>query len=779
MSKKTVSIKIESNTKQAVEGINKITAQLNALSKEAKSSGFAKFGAAVTGIRSSISLATDAIKLTVAAMRECSDAYRVQEKAEKALELAARNNPYLNGAGVKRLKEFAGELQKASNYGDEETIDIMAQLVSSGRDEAEVMKIIGTAADYAAATHTDLASAAKTLNATYNGMAGSLGKSIGEIKNLTAEQLKNGEAIDLVAKKYKGFAESQKDKWTQVKNAYGDFKEQVGDFVSVADKPFSDLALSFWTKMNEGMQSFVQGLRDINRRFFGIKRDVDSGVEVATKEYKNNKTGEELKGVQVQSTEWLEWLETELERRKELLGDLTSNEKTALIYVRDELRYRARVAEEEERQAKLEEKKQQSLDAQEKVRKKVNDLATNAIDAYDKAVQKAQLEIEARRQLGETVSQTEEEQIMYAAKKAAYENMIVSAQGAISGNLEREKQKRKEIAELAERVAQAELVDKYAKKSEERNQETWESQKAELEAARDQIQAMQDSVVSDLSLTIDQKIALEKKYAAAVEEINKEIAEGEKQTNEQRFASFKEVFDTVGSYVQQTAQLIQQAMQFQLEAVQAERDLELAAIEEKYRKGEISEEQYNARKEEIEKEAAQKEYKIKMWEWAANIAQATANIAMAAVGAMAQTTGNAAARIIAMSLIGAAGGIQLASLIASKPVPPSFATGGIVQGSSWSGDNVRANVNSGEMILNAAQQRNLWETANRRGSYGGGVNLTINNSAANIVDAKPRITERGIELMIDARVKKAMADGKYNSALTQANQSMDGIFYGV
>ena len=121
----------------------------------------------------------------------------------------------------------------------------------------------------------------------------------------------------------------------------------------------------------------------------------------------------------------------------------------------------------------------------------------------------------------------------------------------------------------------------------------------------------------------------------------------------------------------------------------------------------------------------------------------------------------------------------MASLIASKPVPPSFATGGIVQGSSWSGDNVRANVNSGEMILNAAQQKALWETANGRGASGGGMTVVVNNSAANVVNAQPRISRGQIEIMIDARVKEGLSSGKYNSALEQANQSMDGTFYGV
>ena len=54
---------------------------------------------------------------------------------------------------------------------------------------------------------------------------------------------------------------------------------------------------------------------------------------------------------------------------------------------------------------------------------------------------------------------------------------------------------------------------------------------------------------------------------------------------------------------------------------------------------------------------------------------------------------------------GAFGAIQ-AGLIAAAPMP-TFAEGGVVGGSSYSGDNITARVNSGEMILTVAQQKAL------------------------------------------------------------------------
>lgn len=43
------------------------------------------------------------------------------------------------------------------------------------------------------------------------------------------------------------------------------------------------------------------------------------------------------------------------------------------------------------------------------------------------------------------------------------------------------------------------------------------------------------------------------------------------------------------------------------------------------------------------------------------------------------------------------------------PAAPKFAEGGIVPGSSWSGDNVHARLNSGEMVINRGDQQRLWD----------------------------------------------------------------------
>lgn len=208
-------------------------------------------------------------------------------------------------------------------------------------------------------------------------------------------------------------------------------------------------------------------------------------------------------------------------------------------------------------------------------------------------------------------------------------------------------------------------------------------------------------------------------------------------------------------------------------AIQIENEtaLRMAEAEKLYNAGIISQEQFEARKTEIAKEAAQERYRLDMWNWAANIAMAAANTALAATKALAE---GAIIGPILMGAIIAAGGAQIGALIAAKPVAPAFATGGIVGGTSYTGDEVVSRLNSAEMILNAGQQRNLFDRINEGNLGGGGMNVQIINQASNDVRATPEITEDGVRLMIRRTVAKDMRDGRFNGAYRGMTAGLSG-----
>ena len=264
------------------------------------------------------------------------------------------------------------------------------------------------------------------------------------------------------------------------------------------------------------------------------------------------------------------------------------------------------------------------------------------------------------------------------------------------------------------------------------------------------------------------------KKRKAIENIDEELVKNRRNL-------WNNIASEVNGYAQQVEQIINDAAQMALETENNKMRAELANLEIKYRKGELGEEEYQKKVAEAKKKGAEMQYKIEMAQWASNILAATANTAVGVTQALAQ--GGFPAGIIMGALVGAAGAVQLASIMAAKPIK-HFAAGGFVggiNGASMGADNTTIAARSGELVMNANQQRALWDMLNGTGSAAGagGVNLTINNNAANLVNVQPQITRGQIELMIDARVNDGLKSGRFNSGLNAANAGMSGDFYGI
>ena len=102
---------------------------------------------------------------------------------------------------------------------------------------------------------------------------------------------------------------------------------------------------------------------------------------------------------------------------------------------------------------------------------------------------------------------------------------------------------------------------------------------------------------------------------------------------------------------------------------------------------------------------------------------------VAATGKAVSTSKHWIEAIAAVASLGAV--VATAISAASKPNFQRFAEGGIVGGSSFTGDRVPAMVNSGEMILNKTQQARLFKIAN--GGAPGDNNVTFHISGTDLV----------------------------------------------
>lgn len=871
---------VKNKVNNAAKDMNKGAKATNALKTAfnetggAASSFASKMGSVASSggaVAAGITAAILAAKKYIETLKQANEAYKVQEKAESALQKAAENNPYLNRESVQHLKDYASEIQSVSNFGDEGTIDVMAQLAAAGRNESEIMKLVAAAADYAAAKHISLESAVQNLNKSYGGLAGELGELFPEVKALTAEQLKNGEAVDIIAQKYKGFAQEAADSNTQAKNAFGDFMESLGRLANPTFEALSQKAKSFWESMTKNMNKFNDAIEKARETWViggdyqwskGFVKEINENLESV---HANRKTDYFEDNAESLTDDNLKHLITYLD----LQINLNDNERQFLEILKAEKTHRENRAEaakeytgyiEKWRNASKEEllARQKTLTTTEynlQELKAVNDTLAKigqqerenqkeqqkTADDYAKASnQKLQdslkaLEVEAKAR-GEAVSAQDK----YNVYLQSYIDLMTKTEGLIKEGypveqkrLEQLKEAKKAVEEAADAEQKlAAAIELTRAATEALNSASrhltpaaeLEAEIKQLEEIKAKIEAMSDAEIAaaqkgqEAQLTkseilaglneaekqatlakVEAITATEKtwwdKYAdqqqqmlelkqkidesevlSEEEKVNalKAIDESYSQSRKQQFA---ELATEIKGYTDQAVQIVQQAAQLQLDVVKNQATAEQAELEIKYRKGEIGEEEYNKKVAESKKKAAKEQYKIQMWQWGASILQATANIAQGVSMAIAQ---GGVAGLITGALVGAAGAVQIASIIASKPTPPSFSTGGIIQGSSTHGDNIAANLNSREMVMNMSQQKALWDFINGGSNGGaGGTNIVINNSASNLVRAQPQITKDKIELLIDARVNDSLKNGRYNTSLNMAQQGMSGDFYGI
>lgn len=197
----------------------------------------------------SVALTAPLTALGVVALKNAD----TQQQAEKRLLTALRGRSDVQ----QRLIAQAGELQSRSVLGDEVIIGQQAYLASLGMTEEQIGRVIEASAQLSAATGMTLDSAVKNLAKTYGGLTGELGESIPKLKELTTEQLKNGEAVDFILKNYKGFAEGAASVglgvMRQLQNAWGDFLEQIG---------FAMMPLA--TKVTEALSGIVSWLQTLS-----------------------------------------------------------------------------------------------------------------------------------------------------------------------------------------------------------------------------------------------------------------------------------------------------------------------------------------------------------------------------------------------------------------------------------------------------------------------------------------------------------------------------------
>lgn len=737
----------------------------------------------ITGLGAAFLTVSTAVKTANKVIIETSEAYRVQAKAEKQLEAAAKNNPYLDGKSVRQLKNFASELQSISTTGDEVLIPLMAQLASAGRTQAEIQNIMSAALDVSASGMMSLESAVQSLNASYSGNIGQLGRQIGELKNLTAEELKNGAAVDVVAKKFAGMSKevaAATGTSEQLKNAWGDLKEEIGAPFEKGLKPlrkfFTEL-INGWTDAKKAKREYEEATEKENKD----AADYNYLIEEETKKQKaaqdivndlierlkdRKKLAEEAAENNLDYDLYLEGLKQDL-----LLNQSIYEEKTSLIAVyKEELK----LAEESEAAAKKDAATKAAAAAaakeeQERQQAKAEFLKANQ-EALDLEIEKIRQEAKAR---GEAV----DEQAILNAYVQSYIDLVTS--GIVDENDPFSKNRLKQLQDYAKAIKDTdgnykellETIKEFLGDGSGENKLS-ETINATIESLKNERDALDKT--GDAWKAYNEKIIELEKLKGEV------VAKEEEQAKQKALETAESFIDSMSGYITKFTSVLSDLTAIASKNNKQQTDEELTNLSEQYTDGLISYEEYCKKKGEINKKAALEEYKINLYNWQISLLTAAANIASGVVSTLAEPGIPTWLKFVNMGLIAASGAAQVAALAASKPQRPAFKGGGFVSGmhgASGGNDTVTAKLRPGELVLNAAQQAQLWAAANGGGGGGMSINVDVINNMGDSAKVNTQLTAQGLRLTIDRLVKASMSEGRYNSSLDTANNMRTGVNY--
>ena len=477
---------------------NKLADNINRLGKKGLIGSIANVTLAMSGLTSSLSTVIKFAQQMGKAINECTEAYKGQVIAERALDTAIANNPFITGSSSKALKEFASEMQKVSNYGDEQLIPMMTNLVSLGRTESETMQIMAVAMDMSAGMGISLDTAITQLNATLNGSIGRLGQQNAELKGLTEEELRQGKAIEILGEKFKGLSSATADTSKQLQNIKGDFKEALGQFTL----PSSDMWNKFWAGFYE------KGIAVITK--FNDYLDVKIiGKQLVENIYSNARTVAKANKLKVE----------------DVLGDFR--------YVREELSY-LNDSELATLQKTLERQKERTQ-GEERILATVKQMLRNKELEADQ--ERANAEAEAKRARAEAERLAKEKALAEQRKKDA-EELAKAKEKA----LQNEKQWQDKILSQQISILENEKESAVAG-AEERGEATYEVERYYnekiLALKLQQIEQEREEALKGENVTADAKIAINQYYDNEVKKIYDDLGKYKAKKNKEEIKETK------------------------------------------------------------------------------------------------------------------------------------------------------------------------------------------------------------------------------------------------
>lgn len=178
------------------------------------------------------------------------------------------------GKSLSNLNKIQNAVSR-NNFFDGDSINNVTKMaVAMGLTEKQIEDVLKASTDLAASGVMPLDQAVKELSRSYSGNIEELKKMNPELANLTKEQLKQGEAVRIIGKQYKGMADAMSNTFegrdTQWNNSFSDLQAAVGGIIQPVKFGFQGRMMDSLNKITEWINEnkisiikFLYGLPDI------------------------------------------------------------------------------------------------------------------------------------------------------------------------------------------------------------------------------------------------------------------------------------------------------------------------------------------------------------------------------------------------------------------------------------------------------------------------------------------------------------------------------------
>jgi hypothetical protein len=651
-----------------------------------------KIGALIDKIKKSWLAVSVAIGGVILVTKKLITEYANQEKAELKLQQALKNTGELTKENMDSFKRFANEMQKQVNVAD----DVVLGMATVGKQmkltNAQTEQAIKGAIGLNEVFGIGLEQAMRASSSALQGNIGRLGMYIPQLQDVESESEKVRIVTEAMSNGFNIAQESTKGtsgSIEQMRLQFSDFQEELGKVIATVLVPIVRIMSSMLSAFNEA-SPVIKGVGSALIVVAGAFFTASAGAKAlgfALSLMNLNPiilllTGLALATVGVATG--LKKLEENAQSASAKLREYESVNKTIL---------------EQEKALKIERDNLQGLSEAEK-------------KAREKWISDAERQIKLNKDRSKLLKEEYEARLKLENAGADEIKTLTNLQGTLKTTAKDTEKLTKEQERLANEINT--LVS---------GAENIEQEKA----IQKRIQAIKDFMAKEKKLTKDHYAKLK----SAKENFEDQLGEIQKAKKREKM---EETFSMVESLENGLTNIVSGVMNNREIEAQNRQTKELNELEKQYENKTITEEEYQAKKSEIEKrfqkESAERARKQAIFDKTSAIVKTiieTAKGVATALGAL---------NIPLATALGVMGAIQT-GVIASQPLPevPTFARGGMVSGlnSPFSGEDGMVGLRNGESVLNQSATAVLGKDAiealnSGRGINAGGVTINVNSN---------------------------------------------------